>query len=112
MGGHHHVGGVLVQQAVQPAQQVVPPAVPRIVDGQVVVEVVEHPAIGHQHIKPPVHGGGAVGQSVFEQIHGVGPVARLPQLLLECLGGGKVAHAKLAGYNQNPHLGFPPQIST
>ena len=103
MGGHHHVGRILIQQPVQPAQQIVPPALTGVVYRQVVINVIKHPAVGHKHVKPPVHGGGQLGGGVFKQVYNIGVVPVLPQLLPQGVSGGQVAHTELACQNQNVH---------
>ena len=94
VGRHHHIRLILVQQPVQPAQQVVPPAVAGVVHRQVVINVIKHPAIGHQHVEPPVHGLGQLGGGIFKQVYNLGPVAVLPQLLPQGVGGGQMPHAE------------------
>ena len=111
VGGYDHIGLVLVQQPVQAAQQVVSPAVAGVVHRQVVVDVVKDPAVGHQHVEPPVHGGGQLGVGIFKQIDNVGPVAVLGQLLPQRVGGGQMAHAEFSCQNQDVHSNSL-QIST
>ena len=111
MGGHHHVRLILVQQPVQPAQQAVPPAVAGVVHRQVVIDIVKDPAVGHQHVKPPIHGGGQLGDGVFKQVYNPGPVSILGQLLPQGVGGGQMAHAEFTCQYQNVHEA-PPHVGT
>ena len=78
VGGHHHVGLVLVQQSVQSAQQAIPPVIAGAVGGEHVVEVVKRAAEGDQQVEGSVHGGGQLRHGVGKQIHGIGPVAVVP----------------------------------
>lgn len=108
VGGDHRVGppgGDKLLQFVQEQSLKQGAGVGRQILSQLVVEVEQPAATGHQQIEALIHGLGGVGHSLRHEVQHLHlrPGERPQQLLAQGLGGRPVAHAEFSGENQNIH---------
>ena len=108
VGGDHRVGppgGDKLLQFVQEQSLKQGAGVGGQILGQLVVEVEQPAATGHQQVEALIHGLGGVGHGLRHEVQHLHlrPGERPQQLLAQGLGGRPVAHAEFSGENQNIH---------